>query len=99
MDEKQYNLNDLGESLKVGNIKDIWEEVKANQKKLSDCPGSHEFVEEGKGVRHMYRCSKCGGTIDSVNYFWYLEGLKHGIRKQFPVIEEDPDIEDPEPTI
>jgi len=61
----------------------IWTDVQANSKKLRECPGPHDFVQEGEGIRRMYRCSKCGGTVDTIRYYWYLEGLKHG-RKCFP---------------
>ena len=34
MTDKRYNLDDLGNILGVSNIRDIWENVKDNQKKL-----------------------------------------------------------------
>lgn len=75
----------------------VWADVQANSKKLRECPGPHDFVQEGEGIRRMYRCSKCGGTVDPIRYYWYLEGLRHGMNERFQTVEEDPDIEDPEP--
>jgi predicted SprT family Zn-dependent metalloprotease len=62
-------------------VSKIWEDVKANNKRLRDCKGPHEFVETaGAKFRGKYRCWKCGGEINGVAYSWYMEGLKHGRR-------------------
>jgi hypothetical protein len=62
-------------------INAIWAAVRANHARLDACAGPHDFSEVTKRtgqVPREYRCSKCGGTIDSVNRNWYLDGLKHG---------------------
>jgi len=66
--------------LKKKEINQIWEEVKANHKKLRECEGPHEFEKENDGLhfRAQYRCKKCGGTVRGHEYQWYMEGLRHG---------------------
>ncbi len=56
----------------------IWADVKANRAILDACP-LHDFVPEepGKfGSRH--RCTRCGGTAESLHAFWYRRGIEHG---------------------
>ena len=61
-------------------LKQIWREVKQNHAKLDSCAGPHEFLPEDIAKRFggKYRCIKCRGTIDAVNYLWYTRGLEHG---------------------
>jgi hypothetical protein len=64
-------------------IKAIWEKVKANHAKLDSCEGPHQFEESsrpGSPDGHKYRCTRCGGELDSINTDWYNQGLKHGSR-------------------
>jgi hypothetical protein len=63
----------------------IWEDVKANHKRLRECVGPHDFVEasyvvEALGITRKYRCLKCDGIIDAIACDWYKLGLKHGGR-------------------
>lgn len=63
-------------------INEIWEQVKANHARLDSCAGPHDFSIEGRKQGQLVRdwqCSKCGGTLDSVNVQWYRKGLAdHG---------------------
>lgn len=61
----------------------IWEQVKANHKKLAECEGPHDFTIEARKVGTLVRewgCTKCGGTVESTHRAWYLDGLRHGSR-------------------
>jgi hypothetical protein len=61
----------------------MWEEVKANQKRLEGCVGPHDFVlASTTGTRHdeKHRCLKCDGVVDWSTCTWYKLGLKHGGR-------------------
>lgn len=66
--------------LKREEIAKIWEEVKANQKRLRECEGPHEFEKTNDGLyaRADYRCKRCKGRVNGQQYHWYEEGLKHG---------------------
>ncbi len=58
----------------------IWSEVKLNRVKLASCSGPHDFsvdVSPQKNVGKKWQCTKCLGTIDSINREWYLLGLTH----------------------
>lgn len=66
--------------LKKTQLKKIWEEVKANQKRLEECVGPHDFEEEKNdkpGIPDMI-CKKCNGRLKKTEAVWYLKGLKHG---------------------
>jgi len=66
----------------------LWEEVKANSKRLVDCSGPHDFVgieaelqgetKDGGKLYRRYVCTKCGGKILSHDKLWYERGLQHG---------------------
>ena len=62
--------------------KKIMADVKANFKKLEDCPGPHDFhLDEEKTLgplRNKFTCTLCGGTIRSAEFAWYQNGLEHG---------------------
>jgi hypothetical protein len=64
--------------------KRIWEAVKANHAALARCEGPHDFQPKeggrmlGKTITRDYKCTKCGGEIDNLYYYWYSMGLKHG---------------------
>lgn len=57
----------------------IWENVLANQRSLDGC-GRHVFVDEtpDRKIGKKWRCSSCGGTVDSTAKHYYEMGLKHG---------------------
>ena len=60
--------------------KELWEKVKANCRALEACD-RHEFKLIGnidQSLRRRYRCSRCGGEIDSHAYHWYELGVRHG---------------------
>jgi hypothetical protein len=60
------------------NIESIWEDVKENGKKLSECSKPHDFQKE-KGKRfNDYICSLCGGKVSASSAKWYNEGLEDG---------------------
>jgi hypothetical protein len=53
--------------------------VKRNQATLASCPGPHDFVRvEPVKVFSKYRCSLCGGVVDTLAESWYQKGLAHG---------------------
>lgn len=57
----------------------IFEEVKANHKKLESCQ-KHSFnidLEPDRRVGKRWRCSSCGGEVGIMEKSWYEKGLKH----------------------
>jgi hypothetical protein len=66
--------------------KTLWEEVKANHAKLRACKGSHDFVADETDAYHnsaaakRRKCTRCGGTMDSINASYYGDGLAHGLK-------------------
>lgn len=72
-------LSDVS-GLRKKEIKQIWENVKANHKRLDECEGPHEFelVGEDRPLKSKYRCRKCKGELDRINHGWYQRGLEHG---------------------
>jgi len=62
----------------------LWEEVKANGKRLDECYGPHDFVqmtvEEAQRHSPRFKCGKCKGVVDNHAHVWYKLGLKHGGR-------------------
>lgn len=68
----------------------LFELIQLNHKKLDSCSKPHEFLicldrrtrqplenptpQQQFGAR--WRCSKCGGDVDSVVRLWYNRGLK-----------------------
>ena len=61
-------------------IDDLIQDVKNNLKLLDECNKQHNFVlwENDTDAQKQYKCTKCGGIINSVLYYWYNEGLTHG---------------------
>jgi len=52
--------------------------VQGNHAAIEKCAG-HEFVALNDApIFRKYRCSKCGGVVDSIAKSWYETGLKHG---------------------
>lgn len=65
--------------LKRGDMKRIFEEVKANQSLLNSC-SLHDFqphVKYDSGMVRKYKCTHCGGTADHMAVSWYNKGLSH----------------------
>ncbi len=62
-------------------VQKIITDVRANIKRLTECPGPHEFesiCKEGYPAPKEYRCKKCNGTVGSIQRLWYACGLEHG---------------------
>lgn len=69
----------------------IFQEVKANSKALDECRSPHDFSicidrrtkeEVSNPTPHQrfgakWKCSKCGGTVDSTTRIWYEKGISH----------------------
>jgi hypothetical protein len=79
--------------VKPGTLDVIFQEVKANSKKLDGCIGPHDFTicldrrtkEPIVGVPTpaqrfgaWWRCSKCEGQVENLHKIWYLKGMDHG---------------------
>lgn len=60
----------------------LWADVKANSKRLDECPRPHVFEEiaprYGRQLLPDYRCAVCGGTVDATRRHWYQLGLDDG---------------------
>ena len=61
----------------------------ANQKRLDECDGPHNFLRCGNGPSPHYatktpllvglaRCTLCGGRVDESHWHMYDLGLAHG---------------------
>lgn len=62
-------------------VRKTWADAQANAKLLRECPGPHNFVAESDPpMRRVsrYRCTICGGTVNSSAAKWYEDGLRHG---------------------
>jgi hypothetical protein len=59
----------------------IWDRAVANRKVLDECQVPHDFVDvtPERNIGKDYRCSKCGGVVESLHRYWYEQGLKHGV--------------------
>jgi hypothetical protein len=55
--------------------------LNANRQALAGCVGPHDFQEVKSGWG-TYRCTICGGEVDTISYAWYVRGLKHGSKTQ-----------------
>lgn len=64
--------------LSQDDIKTVWEEARANAKRLDGCPGPHDFVGIGPAPQRKHRCTVCGGEVDLHAAHWYQRGLEHG---------------------
>ena len=60
-----------------GEMDKIFAEVKANHATLNGCVRPHSFELVGGG-KHKERCTKCGGTVDTIHAIWYRQGLEDG---------------------
>lgn len=58
----------------------IFADVKANSKRLDECPRPHEFEpmepRKGRVLLPDYWCKVCGGTVDATRRRWYELGLE-----------------------
>lgn len=64
-------------------IDEIAKDVKANMDKLESCD-RHEFTIPHRKIGELvrdWRCTKCGGHVESSYKRWYERGLKHGAQK------------------
>jgi hypothetical protein len=60
-------------------VREIWDNVQANRRKLDNC-GFHEFVrKDNRGTRN-YVCKNCGGEVDAGFVIAYKQGVGHGHR-------------------
>ena len=61
--------------IKKDDVRQIFEDVKANLEALRNCPG-HKFVKvEGKtSLDTRYLCSVCSGEVTSRDHQWYVRG-------------------------
>jgi hypothetical protein len=65
-------------------IMTLLDEVKANIAFLDNCDTPHDFAPHEKynpddpdsQLYRNYRCSKCGGTLATMEAHWYKQGLK-----------------------
>lgn len=67
--------------LAPGEITSLFEQVKANAKRLDACP-RHEFepmAQAASTARKRYRCKHCGGEVDSHAHRWHEIGRKSGV--------------------
>ena len=68
-------------------IRKIWIDVQENKVKLESCD-MHNFSiditteQNNKTLLRKWKCSKCGGKVDSVAKIWYERGLKDGSTKK-----------------
>lgn len=60
-------------------IQKIWSDVQANSRALDAC-ARHSFVDETpeKKLGKKWRCSACGGTVETTAKHFYELGFKHG---------------------
>jgi hypothetical protein len=64
-----------------GAVVEIWEQVKANNAKLEDCP-YHEFEQSPqtavlRSLTHQkYVCKHCGGEVNYQQYSWHEKGRR-----------------------
>ena len=62
-------------------VQKIFGEVRANRALLDACAAPHTFLPHEKyvgGLVRSFKCSKCGGIVETLHKHWYEMGLKHG---------------------
>jgi hypothetical protein len=60
-------------------MKEVWNEVQENHRRLDLCVVPHEFTVDITPDRTLFKrwaCSKCGGQVDAPGKLWYERGLK-----------------------
>jgi len=67
-------------TVRKATFREVLEEAQANKHVLGHCNGPHTFdpAEATQGLVMMFRCGKCGGTINDIAYSWYLLCMEHG---------------------
>jgi len=85
MSKKRYNAAEYLSKiigLEVSEVNKLYENVKKNHHRLDSCIG-HVFtlVNPQDKWHRRYKCTVCGGVIDSFAYGWYTKGLEHGRRQ------------------
>ena len=59
-------------------VKKVFADVQENARVLAACPG-HKFLRvEPDRLFSKYRCTVCGGTVDTTQARWYERGVEHG---------------------
>lgn len=61
-------------------VDEIWKQVVENHVKLASCE-QHEFTIDlfpDRPVGKRWKCTHCGGEVDSNSKDWYERGLEHG---------------------
>lgn len=72
------NLADLV-GIPRADMNKMWEEVVKNHATLDACP-RHDFsvdLDPGKSLGKHWRCTNCGGRVDSIAKLWYESGVEH----------------------
>jgi hypothetical protein len=74
------SLDNLGSvvGLSRASMREIWDEVKANNAMLNACP-RHDFeCEDPARISAKWRCMGCGGHVSANAAHWYNLGRSHG---------------------
>jgi hypothetical protein len=88
------NIQEFGEKIGIPkrDTDAILVEIRANQKRLDECPKPHDFSiaihrrtnepminpKPNETFGCKWRCSKCGGQVDFSDKGWYVRGLLDG---------------------
>jgi len=61
-------------------VREIWNQAKANGKTLDACDGPHAFedITPDKPLMKRFKCKACGGEVSADQRAWYEKGLAHG---------------------
>ncbi|OGV45174.1 MAG: hypothetical protein A2017_06445 [Lentisphaerae bacterium GWF2_44_16] len=63
-------------------VKQIWENVKANSLLLQGCK-MHEFeAVDNAPFLQKYKCKNCGGIINNSDYLWFTRGFEMASNKR-----------------
>lgn len=73
MDEQRSNVTRIGREC----LKEIWEEVKENRRRLDNCVGHHQFgrVRFANGIARDVTCDVCGGSMSVMSALDYRRGF------------------------
>lgn len=64
-------------------INQAWEKIKANRELLDGC-ACHNFSIDllpDKTMGKRWKCTRCGGEVNSENKYWYELGIEHSKQK------------------
>jgi hypothetical protein len=68
--------------LSKAEVRCIWENAKANIRRLDACPGPHVFVvrpeDAAKPLTARHVCSVCHGEVSASDRRWYERGVADG---------------------